>query len=144
MNFFSPPSSNKKKSKKKSNKIIDRVVLPLIKQKFQKIKERFNGRVEREGAVIWYRDGILHNNDEAAIVWEDGSYQWYYNGLIHRIGGPAAESNGNKYWYFQGKRHRLDGAAVEFENGMKEWWIEGNQISEEEFKEQIQKINNRV
>jgi len=92
---------------------------------------------------MWYRDGILHHATEAAITWEDGSYQWYLNGLMHRENGPAAESQGNKYWYDQGKRHRIDGPAVEFSNGIKEWWIDGEQLTEKDFLEYLNEKNKK-
>lgn len=141
MKFFS--SKPKKVKKKKSNKIIDTIVLPIINHHLRTPAERLQGRVEKEGAIIWYRDGILHHATEAAITWEDGSYQWYFNGLMHREDGPAAESQGNKYWYNQGKRHRTDGPAVEFSNGSKEWWIDGEQLTEKDFLSYLEEKNKK-
>ena len=28
-------------------------------------------------------------------------------------------------WWIKGDRHREDGPAVEWENGVKEWWVDG-------------------
>lgn len=142
MKFFSSKSKDKK-VKKKSNTIIDRIILPIFNNHLRTPKERLHGRIEKDGAIIWYKDGILHHLEEPAILWDDGSYQWYHNGLIHRNNAPAAESHGNKYWYQHGKRHRLDGPAVEFENGMKEWWIDGNQLEENDFIYEIEKLKNK-
>ncbi len=36
-------------------------------------------------------------------------------------------------WKVEGKRHRLDGPAVEWLNGYKAYWVEGTELSEEEF-----------
>lgn len=35
----------------------------------------------------------------------------------------------------RGQLHRDDGPAVEYPNGTKEWWLNGEQLSEEEFNE---------
>ena len=53
---------------------------------------------------------------------------------LHREDGPAIEyENGTKEWYVNGQRHREDGPAVEGANGSKEWWVNGQQLTEEEF-----------
>jgi len=41
--------------------------------------------------------------------------------------------DGAKIWYQNGKLHRLDGPAIEYASGNKEWFIEGKELSEEEF-----------
>lgn len=104
------------------------------KKIFKSAKVIHNGQVRSAGAIIYYLDGILHRQDGPAIEWEDGSFQWYKNGFLHRENGPAVTSGKNQYWYFNGKRHRLDGPAVIFENGLVEYWVDGCQISESEFK----------
>jgi len=38
-------------------------------------------------------------------------------------------SNGSKVWRLNGKLHREDGPAYEWVDGTKEWWINGNYIS---------------
>lgn len=38
-------------------------------------------------------------------------------------------ANITEYWLY-GKRHREDVPAVEWENGVKEWWVDGRQIEE--------------
>ena len=43
------------------------------------------------------------------------------------------DSYGSKLWYQNGKLHRLDGPAVENAYGIKEWWIEGQNYTEEQF-----------
>ena len=42
-------------------------------------------------------------------------------------------SNGIKYWYQNGQLHRVDGPAIEYSDGSKKWYIEGNELTEEEF-----------
>ena len=45
---------------------------------------------------------------------------------LHREDGPAIEyENGTKEWYVNGQRHREDGPAAEYENGTKEWNVNG-------------------
>ena len=41
-------------------------------------------------------------------------------------------------YYKNGKFHREDGPAVECGNGYKEWWIDGEKITEEEFNQRQQ------
>ena len=77
-------------------------------------------------------------------VYENGNREWWQNGQLHRTDGPAIENaNGNRSWFQQwwqnDKRHRLDGPAVEYANGHKEWWIEGKQLTQEEFNKQTHK-----
>lgn len=69
--------------------------------------------------------------------------------LLHCLNGPAIISkNGDvKEWYQNGKRTRLDGPAViridrsDFYNPIedRQWWIDGKQMSEEEFLQHIDK-----
>lgn len=140
MKFF---NSKPKKVKKKSYVNQENSEDSVVKHDFQKTTLRLHGRVEKDGAVIYYKDGILHNSNDAAIIWENGSYQWYYNGLLHRENGPAIESQLSKYWYNQGRRHRIDGPAVEFANGKKEWWIDGEQLTESVFLAYIEEKNKK-
>lgn len=39
-------------------------------------------------------------------------------------------------WYQNGKLHRTDGPAVEDSDGSKEWYLEGKELTEQEFKTQ--------
>lgn len=46
---------------------------------------------------------------------------------LHRDDGPAIEwENGDKEWWLNGHKHRLDGPAVEWANGQVEWWVHGS------------------
>jgi hypothetical protein len=65
-----------------------------------------------------------------------GTKHWIKaEGQLHRHGGPAVEYNdGRKEWFVNGERHRLDGPAVEEPaNGSKKWFLEGNELTEEEY-----------
>ena len=43
------------------------------------------------------------------------------NGLI--------EYDGEKVWYLNGELHREDGPAIEMLDGIKEWWLYGEEIN---------------
>jgi hypothetical protein len=57
---------------------------------------------------------------------EEGNRYWYNSeGKLHRDNGPAVEWNdGAKEWLINGERHRIDGPAYENNNGDKAWYIE--------------------
>ena len=60
--------------------------------------------------------------------------EWYQNNKLHHLDGPAIECpNGYKAWFQNGVRHRLDGPAREYTNGTVEYWIDGKELTEEEF-----------
>ncbi len=62
-------------------------------------------------------------------------------GLIHRTDGPAIEWNdGSKEWRINGKRHREDGPTIERNDGYKSWYLNGFKYTEDEWKEEISKI----
>ena len=42
-------------------------------------------------------------------------------------------SNGDKEWYQDGNLHRTNGPAIECANGLKFWYLNGKEYSEEEF-----------
>jgi hypothetical protein len=47
----------------------------------------------------------------------------------------VVSANSTKEWRLNGKRHREDGPAVEWTDGSKQWWIHGEQLTEEAFNE---------
>jgi hypothetical protein len=45
-------------------------------------------------------------------------------GQLHRTDGPAIEyEDGSKEWWVDGKRHREDGPACEYDDGTKQWYL---------------------
>ena len=67
----------------------------------------------------------------------------YYNekGKRHRVDGPAIEyQNGDREYFFNGKHHRVDGPAIDYED-YKEWWINGEEYSEENFNKYVKMAN---
>lgn len=82
----------------------------------------------------WRADGVLHRVGGPAIEHLDGSSFWYINGELHRDGGPAVvAADVREEWFQRGRRHRVDGPAIEWVAGWREWWVDGKQLSEEEF-----------
>ena len=45
----------------------------------------------------------------------------------------TVEDDGTKCWYLDGKRHREDGPAIEYADGDKSWFLNGVELTEEEF-----------
>lgn len=70
-----------------------------------------------------------------AIIPLNGNEYWFIRGkIIHRDDGPALTfSNGTKYWFNNGKYHRLDGPAGVYATGIKEFWIDDQSYSEEQY-----------
>jgi hypothetical protein len=62
-------------------------------------------------------------------------------GQLHRTDGPAIEWNdGSKEWYINGKRHREDGPAIEFDGDHKSWYLNGKKYSEQDWLHEITNI----
>jgi len=87
------------------------------------------------GDKEWFLNGERHRLDGPARICSNGTKFWYQNGLLHRIDGPALEFNcGTRFWYQNDELHRLDGPAKEYAGGYKQWFIEGKELTEEEFR----------
>ena len=63
-----------------------------------------------------------------------GTKEWFINGIRHRDDdNPAIVSiDGHKEWWINMKRHRIGGPAVIHSNGLKFWYINNIECSEEE------------
>jgi hypothetical protein len=63
--------------------------------------------------------------------------KWYQHGRPHRIGGPAVETKSLTAWWQNGKLHRLNGPAKIYlpdsRTRTEEYWINGVQVSNDEF-----------
>jgi len=91
------------------------------KRKGQYMKD---GHYIEDNTEVWVQDGVYHQEDGPAIIYQNGVKEWYQNGLKHREDGPAAIfPNGPKYWYQNGKKHRIGGPAAIIRNGSKEYWL---------------------
>ena len=47
--------------------------------------------------------------------------------------------NGTKEWRLNGEYHREDGPAIEWANGCKSWWLNDEEVTEEEHKRRTSK-----
>ena len=98
-----------------------------------------NGMVINSETTTYYKNGKIHREDGPAIEWRNGNTHWLLNDRLHRTDGPAIDLVETelectvKKWSINGKYHREDGPAVEWGNGYKEWWIDGEKITEAEF-----------
>ena len=91
-----------------------------------------------DGSRYWLQNGKCHrDNDLPAVEEANGTKEWYQNGWLHRDNDlPAVEfTDGAKEWCQNGKLHRLIGPAVTGPNSTKEYWIEGKEYTEKEFKD---------
>jgi hypothetical protein len=65
--------------------------------------------------------------------YRDGTTSNLYLGNIktlHREDGPAVEyDDGHKEWWLNGRRHREDGPAIEYAAGYWDWWVNGERLS---------------
>jgi hypothetical protein len=133
-----------------------------VKKKKPPLKSKIkNGLVtDRKGNKQWFRNGKLHRDDGPAVENADGSTEWYRNGHLHRKDGPAAQYKDGEGWYFNGqphrdggpafyshfpdapnyrdwyrhgKKHREDGPAVEWDDGHKEWYLNDQELTEDQF-----------
>lgn len=95
-------------------------------------KHYANGDIER-----FNENNQLHCENGPAVESNYGK-QWLINGQFHRTDGPAVEAGNSLEFWVEGKLHRIDGPAVmNYQNNgtyTSEWWIEGVQYTEEDFK----------
>jgi hypothetical protein len=64
------------------------------------------------------------------IIDKNGIKRWFNDaGQLHREDGPAEIRDGNSIWCINGKLHRVDGPAIEWNDGTKEWYINGQTIA---------------
>ncbi len=100
-------------------------------------------KIHKNGNRTWFNSkGDWHRTDGPAVECRNGHKEWLVDGARHRTDGPAVErSNGYKSWWVNGKRHRDDGPACEDRNNKKniEWYLEGKEYTEEEYKKEVLK-----
>ena len=61
--------------------------------------------IDSDGIKIWRNpQGIYHNEDGPAVIYQSGSQYWYIHGDRHRENGPAIiYANGEKCWRINGE-----------------------------------------
>ena len=76
----------------------------------------------------------LHNDAHPAVITPDGYHLWYRHGRIGRADGPSVETPaGSRYWFDGQELHRTDGPAVEHSSGMKLFYLNGRELSFEDW-----------
>jgi hypothetical protein len=86
----------------------------------------------------WWLNDERHREGGPAVQWANGDETWYAHGQLHREDGPAMAWGGVKFWYLNGQLHRSDGPAIEGSRGRKEYWLNGENLSEDEFNKRTQ------
>lgn len=86
----------------------------------------FSHKTYLNGAKLYRRNGLLHKLDGPAKETEL-STEWYQNGLLHRLDGPALiyKRTDSIEYYVNGKRHREDGPAYIRKTGYKSYYQHG-------------------
>jgi hypothetical protein len=52
------------------------------------------------GNKFWYKNGLIHRENEPAIEWVDNGKAWCYNGKYHKEDGPACKyASGVEIWF---------------------------------------------
>lgn len=60
------------------------------------IPKDFTGHIDCGDYQAYQVDGRWHREDDAAVIYADGSEWWYINGELHRDDGPAIHCLGDK------------------------------------------------
>ena len=67
-------------------------------------RRTMNPVIDKYGTQKWFKNGVLHRTNGAAVIYANGDQLWYRNGVRHRIDGPAAIwPDGQQSWYLNGK-----------------------------------------
>lgn len=74
----------------------------------------------------------MTHKDYTIRFYDNGIIEHMQDGKLHREDGPAIETSAGKEWYVNGKLHREDGPAIEYNDGTKQWWLNGEQLTEAE------------
>ncbi len=90
------------------------------------------------GSIFFYKNGVVDNGDEPAIISNNGNKRWYKDGFLHRENDlPATESKFLIEWFKHGLAHRENGPAAIFflpqDEVLNKWYLEGKQYTEEDF-----------
>jgi hypothetical protein len=91
--------------------------------------------------ISWLKHGVLDREDGPALEYPSkGSYSMsfhgHYNGILTNRGPKLwnipgwvhrdwSTGRGTKFWLRSGKLHRDNGPAIEYDNGNREWWLNG-------------------
>jgi len=79
--------------------------------------------------------------DKYRNIFKDIVYHKKNTNIKHNPYAPAyIDLAGYKVYYIEGKIHRLDGPAVMWANGEEEYWINGEELSKEEFEKHPERL----
>lgn len=85
--------------------------------------------IYRKKLVVNRLNGIYHDLNGPAIVYEDNASAWYVDGVLHREDGPAlvfyVGVERNEFWYKHGVLHCENGPAVVKGKDYFEYWVSG-------------------
>ena len=100
-----------------------------FKLKNIKLKLFESYKINRYGDQKWYKNGLLHrDNDLPTVIESNGDQFWYQHNLLHRDNDlPAIILNdGTQYWYQHNLLHRdNDLPAVIWWDGDQFWYKNG-------------------
>lgn len=93
--------------------------------------------IEKEGLYCRLNAPVIYPD----AGW-DRSAEAYYKDkectILHRDNGPAVVTQGgSQIWYQNNKKHRIDGPAVEIYGGSTYYYLDGQRLSEDEWKEKV-------
>ena len=106
------------------------------------MKKNYTVKTDKDGTERHYLNGELHREgDLPAVITSKGGMVWYQKGMRHREGDLPADiwPNGSRFWFSNGELHRTNGPAITFYDEYKSWFLNGIELTEEEFNEQRNK-----
>ena len=89
---------------------------------------------QKDGTMLWFKDGVLHKEDGPAMVTKDKTMSWFRHGKLHSYNDQPAITtpDGFKAWYDTGVRHRSDAPAIINTDGSVSFYFLGYYASEED------------
>lgn len=96
--------------------------------------------------LFWYKNNLLHRDDDLPAVITKSRVEWFVNGKRHREYGLPAVCNsicGKYEWWVNGSLHREDGPAV-IEGMKQEFYLEHIQYPKNQFIKLIKQRNEEV
>jgi hypothetical protein len=107
-------------------------------------KYQFDRDLKLTNHLIMKEQFIIVTKENSKFYYKDKEFT-----ILHREDGPAVERfDGSKSFYYKDKAmtifHREDGPAIEFADGTKLWFIDGKELSEEEFNARKNSCNGKV
>ena len=85
------------------------------------MKDKIDIVVDDLGTTRHYKNGVLHNDNNPAVEYYDGSKYWFTDGDLDRI----EYVSGTKTYWKNWKMHRENGPAIEYEDGFCCWYYDG-------------------